>query len=85
MITIITIITQDTLITISIIITMTAQDTLITMIIMIIMMITQDLLITIIMMMTQDTLGEGEFGKVVSASLNNFRGKPGDGGNGVDI
>ena len=52
---------------------MTAQDTLITMIIM------------IIMMMTQDTLGEGEFGKVVSASLNNFRGKPGDGGDGDEI
>ena len=28
-------------------------------------------------MMTQDTLGEGEFGKVVLASLNNLRGKPG--------
>ena len=27
--------------------------------------------------MTQDTLGEGEFGKVVLASLNNLRGKPG--------
>ena len=25
----------------------------------------------------QDTLGEGEFGKVVLASLNNLRGKPG--------
>ena len=25
----------------------------------------------------QDTLGEGEFGKVVLASLNNFKGKPG--------
>ena len=28
-------------------------------------------------MMMQDTLGEGEFGKVVLASLNNFKGKPG--------
>ena len=26
----------------------------------------------------QDTLGEGEFGKVVLASLNNFKGKPGE-------
>merc|ERR1719233_1766333 len=25
----------------------------------------------------EDTLGEGEFGKVVLASLNNFKGKPG--------
>ena len=25
----------------------------------------------------QETLGEGEFGKVVQASINNFRGKPG--------
>ena len=28
--------------------------------------------------MMQDTLGEGEFGKVVLASLNNFKGKPGE-------
>ena len=60
------------MITISIIITIITQDTLIT-------------IITIIMMTAQDTLGEGEFGKVVSASLNNFRGKPGDGGDGDDF
>ena len=28
--------------------------------------------------MMQDTLGEGEFGKVVLAALNNFKGKPGE-------